>query len=210
MFDGGHPNIKLVGNQLRHVVTSGNTLTNIAKHYSETDGFRLSWQDVYNVNKDIIGSNPNVIKPGQALRIPGITTASPKHTNRSISEMDGDRLMTRTARVQHETGEVSTIDIVALHANGSHAEQIGNNANDAVLAAKKALSSDAPRSWQYAVTQANDGAYWIVPLNGREISDNLDHTDTTLSLAYRADDREVSAIVTKDYQGTIGVRRYDI
>lgn len=210
MFDGGHPNLKLVGNELRHIVSSGNTLSNIAKDYSEANGLNLTWKDIFNVNKDVVGSDPNKIKPGQALRIPGITMADPKVTNRSISDMDGDQLLTRTSRVRHENGQVETLDIVAFHANGSHAERIGNNANDAVLAAKKALGSDAPRSWQYAVTQANDGAYWIVPLNGREISDNLDDSDKTLSLAYRADDREVSAIVTKDYQGSIGVRRYDI
>lgn len=46
-----------------YTVKSGDTLSGIANKYGTT------WQNIYNNNKDIIGSNPNLIKPGQVLKI---------------------------------------------------------------------------------------------------------------------------------------------
>lgn len=46
-----------------YTVQSGDNLTKIAKMYNTT------WQKIYNTNKDIIGSNPNLIKVGQKLLI---------------------------------------------------------------------------------------------------------------------------------------------
>ena len=47
-----------------------------AKSYTVKSGDSLSkvfgsnWRKVYEANKDVIGSNPNIIKPGQTLVIP--------------------------------------------------------------------------------------------------------------------------------------------
>ena len=46
-----------------YIVKSGDTLSGIANKYGTT------WQNIYNNNRDIIGSNPNLIKPGQVLKI---------------------------------------------------------------------------------------------------------------------------------------------
>ena len=46
-----------------YTVKSGDTLSGIANKYGTT------WQNIYNNNRDIIGSNPNLIKPGQILKI---------------------------------------------------------------------------------------------------------------------------------------------
>ena len=46
-----------------YTVQSGDNLTKIAKKYNTT------WQKVYEDNKDIIASDPNLIKPGQVLTI---------------------------------------------------------------------------------------------------------------------------------------------
>lgn len=46
-----------------HIVKSGETLTSIAKKYNTT------WQKIYEKNKSVIGSNPNLIKPGMKLKI---------------------------------------------------------------------------------------------------------------------------------------------
>lgn len=48
-----------------YIVKSGDTLSSIAKKYGTT------WQKIYNDNKNVIGSNPNLIKPNQKLIIKG-------------------------------------------------------------------------------------------------------------------------------------------
>ena len=44
-------------------VKAGDNLSKIGKKFGK------SWQDIYNANKDIIGSNPDLIKPGQKLKV---------------------------------------------------------------------------------------------------------------------------------------------
>ncbi len=46
-----------------YTVVSGDTLVKIAKQFNTT------WDKIYKLNKDIIGSDPNLIKIGQNLRI---------------------------------------------------------------------------------------------------------------------------------------------
>jgi len=46
-----------------YVVKSGDTLSSIARKYNTT------WQKIYEDNKSVIGSNPNLIKAGQKLEI---------------------------------------------------------------------------------------------------------------------------------------------
>ena len=67
-----NPNLINVGQKIRipsktskivYVVKSGDTLSSIAKSYNTT------WQKIYEKNKSVIGSNPNLIKPGQKLEI---------------------------------------------------------------------------------------------------------------------------------------------
>lgn len=50
-----------------YTVRPGDTLWSIAK---KTLGDGSRWRDVYQVNRDVIGSDPNRIMPGQTLRIP--------------------------------------------------------------------------------------------------------------------------------------------
>ncbi len=46
-----------------YTIVSGDTLVKIARHFNTT------WDKIYKLNKDIIGSDPNLIKIGQKLRI---------------------------------------------------------------------------------------------------------------------------------------------
>ncbi len=50
-----------------YTVKSGDTLSGIARKLTGS----TSWQAIYEQNKSVIGSNPNMIKPGQVLMIPG-------------------------------------------------------------------------------------------------------------------------------------------
>jgi len=47
-----------------YTVEKGDNLHKIARLYS------VKWQDIYKLNKAIIGDDPNFIKPGMKLKIP--------------------------------------------------------------------------------------------------------------------------------------------
>ena len=47
-----------------YTVVSGDTLSGIAAKYG------MSWQTLYAANKGVVGSNPNLIRPGEVLTIP--------------------------------------------------------------------------------------------------------------------------------------------
>lgn len=47
-------------------VQRGDTLTSIAEHFYHN----ADWQKIYDANKHVIGSNPNLIQPGEVLVIP--------------------------------------------------------------------------------------------------------------------------------------------
>lgn len=52
-----------------HTVASGETLSGLAlKYYGSAE--REKWMAIYEANKDVIGADSNVIKPGQVLKIP--------------------------------------------------------------------------------------------------------------------------------------------
>ena len=49
--------------EIKYTIKSGDTLSSIAKKYGTT------WQKIYQDNKNTIGNNPNIIRPGKVLRI---------------------------------------------------------------------------------------------------------------------------------------------
>lgn len=53
----------LNNNKIKYTVKKGDTLSSIAKKYN------ISWKELYNKNKDVIGDNPNKIYVGQILTI---------------------------------------------------------------------------------------------------------------------------------------------
>lgn len=57
-------------NAITHKIKSGDRLWTLAKKFY---GHGTKWTVIYNVNKDVIGSNPNRLPVGKTLRIPGPT-----------------------------------------------------------------------------------------------------------------------------------------
>jgi nucleoid-associated protein YgaU len=51
----------------KHVVVSGDTLSGISKKYYDDAS---KYMKIYDANKDVIGGDPNLIKPGMELIIP--------------------------------------------------------------------------------------------------------------------------------------------
>lgn len=51
-----------------YTVKSGDSLWKIAK---QLYGSGADWKKIYEANKDVIGSNPNLIYPGQTFTVPG-------------------------------------------------------------------------------------------------------------------------------------------
>lgn len=54
--------------QRTHRVVSGDTLWGISQRYL---GNGARWPEIYNLNKGVVGGNPNLIYPGQQFKIPG-------------------------------------------------------------------------------------------------------------------------------------------
>ena len=52
------------GEEGSYTVKSGDTLSKIGQHHG------VAWRDIHEANRDVIGDNPDLIKPGQKLRIP--------------------------------------------------------------------------------------------------------------------------------------------
>lgn len=50
-----------------YTVVSGDSLSKIAKHHY---GDAAKWHQIYEANKDLIGSNPDLIEVGQVLTLP--------------------------------------------------------------------------------------------------------------------------------------------
>ncbi len=50
-----------------YTVDSGDNLSNIAK---QELGDANRWREIYELNKDVIGDNPDLIQPGMELKLP--------------------------------------------------------------------------------------------------------------------------------------------
>jgi murein DD-endopeptidase MepM/ murein hydrolase activator NlpD len=80
---GSNPNLIYPGQKLtipqpevKYTVKSGDNLTKIATNL----GVKGGWKALYDKNKDVIGDNPNMIKPGMVLVVSGGTGSSAPST----------------------------------------------------------------------------------------------------------------------------------
>ena len=97
---GPNPNVLRVGEVLAiptlsptagaiYIVQPGDSLTSIAQR-AYHDGNQ--WPLIYNANKQVIGSNPNLVQPGEVLHIPASPSPSVNLPLRSSTEVQGDIL----------------------------------------------------------------------------------------------------------------------
>lgn len=63
-----------------YTVVSGDTLYGISIAKGLGDGGCNTWKPLYDANKDVVGGNPDLIFPGQVLRIPGDPVTEPSQT----------------------------------------------------------------------------------------------------------------------------------
>jgi nucleoid-associated protein YgaU len=63
---GSEQAVATTGEAAKYVVKSGDNLWNLAKH-NMGDGTK--WSEIYKLNHDVIGANPDLIKPGQELTL---------------------------------------------------------------------------------------------------------------------------------------------
>lgn len=75
----------------RYVVRTGDSLWSIAESHPEpgtSPSVHERWQAIWQANRDVVGDDPDLILPGQALRLPG-----PHHPDRRQprAPKDGDR-----------------------------------------------------------------------------------------------------------------------
>ncbi|HEY0172937.1 MAG TPA: LysM peptidoglycan-binding domain-containing protein [Pyrinomonadaceae bacterium] len=61
---GGGAGGREEGGGQTYTVKSGDSLSAIGQRHG------VAWRDIHEANKDVIGDNPDLIKPGQKLRIP--------------------------------------------------------------------------------------------------------------------------------------------
>lgn len=70
-------------NTTYYTVVSGDTLTAIASR------FHTTWQTIYQANRSVIGSNPNIIIPGERLVIPSVHVTTLQYTVKSGDTLSG-------------------------------------------------------------------------------------------------------------------------
>ena len=68
-----------------YVVQPGDNLWNISKQFT---GEGQNWGDIYSLNKDVIGTNPSLIHPGQQLNLAGNDPASTALSNAGNSQVN--------------------------------------------------------------------------------------------------------------------------
>lgn len=68
-----------------HIVESGDNLWNIAK---ENLGSGSRWTEIYDLNKSVVGDNPNLIFKGTDLKLPGVENAASGADNYVVQSGD--------------------------------------------------------------------------------------------------------------------------
>ena len=69
-----------------YVVRPGDSLSSIALAHPGAGSLDDRWRALWRANRDVVGDDPDLIHPGQALRLPGT-----RHDSQTQPDEDGDR-----------------------------------------------------------------------------------------------------------------------
>jgi len=205
-----HPSLHMVGNEMRHEVQPGETLSKIARHYARTEHLRLNFADIQNANEELFNVPAgNPLPVGMNLRIPGVSFDSPDVSGSDIAELADQQLFTRTMRMHRPDGTLDSVELETYTGNVAEGVSRGASRIDALNAARW-ISGAEPvgGAAATAVVQTRDGHYWAVPLD-LQVTNAPVGDGNYLSISMRSDNAAVIAIVEKYEDGTTGERMYD-
>lgn len=202
------PGLQLMGTELRHLSSRGETLSMIAREYTRELGTRITWRDLVAANPELPVDGPvGRVPVGSTLRIPGISSPTAAASRPSIDQLADEQLLTRTIRMKRPDNTLAVIAFEAFTANVAAPYNAGTSRNDAMNAARWITNSTGqPRA--NAVVLARDGAHWIVPLDGWATDAELG-AGGGVNWSYRRDNSAVVAVVERTADGVLNERRFD-
>ncbi len=192
-----------------HTVQPGDTLSSIARRYNEPFGLAMSAQSIHDSNMDVIGSDPNRIRPGQRLVLPGLTElapptveppapVTPKPSN--IDSFNGRTVLHTMADVRWEDGRLESLPINHFDWDPTTRQFAGTSFWDAFALAGKYVHDRPSEMTMVGVIRDDKGQYWISDMPGGEISDNLDDSYQVLKLYKAPADPAMKAFAEPGYQ----------
>ena len=118
-----------------------------------------TWQDIYNMNKDVIGANPNLLKPGQQLKMPDGSVYQVKPGDNLGKIAMGGKSVGQSAQVKPVAQPEIDPNIAAQGAfvqqqlaggNGDQA-QVGQTTYNSSIPAKPLAESPSEPSFEMAI-----------------------------------------------------------
>jgi murein DD-endopeptidase MepM/ murein hydrolase activator NlpD len=141
---GPDPNIIEVGQKLRlpgheappegktggtYVVKSGDWLAKIAKAKL---GAADKWRAIYDLNKSVIGGNPNLIHPGQKFQMPGNSVAESGQSSAPVAKPKPKPPVSSASVVMPVTGRIG--DSLIIGSGGSMSRSAGGHSGLDIMA----------------------------------------------------------------------------
>lgn len=147
------------GEMQTYTIQRGDNLWNLAKEHLG-DGNR--WNEIYALNKDLIGSNPNLIHTGSHLNMPGAGGSEVAHTASATSYtvQPGDNLWNVSKKLFGEGknwGDIYSMNKDVIGSNPSliqPGQQLQINSGSETLAGANQNLSSSPASFDSSAAQA--------------------------------------------------------
>ena len=207
--DAAGPLVQVIDGAAIHRVTSGDTLSGIAREYRDTYDVDVSWKDIFDANRDVIGPNPNRIQVGQRLEVPGVAEVAPSRSRKDIDEFGGMDLLTQVTRMRRDDGTLESVDTLQYIADATGARWAGRTVEDALERYQHPGGVPEGEAGT-AIVRAKGGMY-VVPLFAEwSTTAGMSESDVWMSAGARPNDPNVMAFVSDGpTPGDLEVRRFD-